>query len=81
MFVFVEIKYIKKNELKKTLKTLSNRSGKYCSLEDLKEDGMIPQHKESCSMFETLSSVFVEEPDMVRQRIEKALVLYFLQYL
>lgn len=69
-----KIQYIKKNELTKTLKTLSNKSGKYCSLEDLKEDGMIPQHEESCNMFETLSSVFGEEPDMVRQKIEKALL-------
>lgn len=78
LFVFVEIEYIKEKELKKILKILSNKSGKCCFLEDLKEDGMILQFKEFCSMFEIFLSVFGEELDMVCQKIEKVLVFYFL---
>lgn len=43
-------------------------------MEEFKEKGLIKQCHESDSMFETLSSAFMDDPDVVHKKIEKALL-------
>lgn len=45
-------------------------------MKECKEKELIKQCHEPDSMFETLSSVIMDDPDVVHKKIEKALVLY-----
>lgn len=76
MFYFVVCARIKIVELENTLKYLNNKNRKFCSMEEFKEKRLIKQCHESDSMFKTLSSAFMDDPDVVHKKIEKALVLY-----
>lgn len=64
---------IKILDLKNTLENLRKDKRKYCDMEYLIENEMIPQNKNADGMFEVLSTAFGEKPEDMRKKIEQEL--------
>lgn len=61
---------IKNLDLENTLENLRKDKRKYCDIERLIENGMIPQNKKADGMIEILSTAFGEKPEVLRKKIE-----------